>query len=37
MGLLHDALESYQPVLWCLVGLESLAVAAVLWGKALRR
>jgi len=37
MGLLHDALGSYQPVLWCLVGLESLAVAAVLAGKALRR
>ena len=37
MGLLHDALGSYQPVLWCLVGLESLAVAAVLGGKALRR
>ena len=36
-GLLHDALGSYQPVLWCLVGLESLAVAAVLWGKTLRR
>ncbi len=37
MGLLHDGFGSYQPVLWCLVGLESLAVAAVLWGKALRR
>ena len=37
MGLLRDALGSYQPVLWCLVGLESLAVAAVLWGKVLRR
>ena len=37
MGLLHDALGSYQPVLWCLVGLESLAVAAVLGGKTLRR
>ena len=37
MGLLHDALGSYRPVLWCLVGLESLAVAAVLCGKALRR
>jgi len=36
MGLLRDALGSYQPVLWCLVGLESLAVASVLWGKTLR-
>jgi len=36
MGVLHDALGSYRPVLWCLVGLESLAVAAMLWGKALR-
>jgi MFS family permease len=36
MGVLHDALGSYRPVLWCRVGLESLAVAAMLWGKALR-
>ncbi len=35
-GFLHDALGSYQPVLWCLVGLESVAVVSVLWGRALR-
>ncbi len=35
-GFLHDALGSYRPVLWCLVGLEAVAVASVLWGKALR-
>lgn len=36
VGLLRDALGSYQPALWCLVGLEGLAVGAVLWGGALR-
>ena len=35
-GLLRDALGSYQPVLWCLVGLEAAAVASVLWGKLMR-
>ena len=36
VGLLRDALGSYQPALWCLVGLECLAVGSVLWGAALR-
>lgn len=36
MGVLHDALGSYQPALWCLVTLEALAAAAVLWGRARR-
>jgi MFS family permease len=36
VGLLHDALGSYQPALWCLVALEGLAVVSVLWGRALR-
>ncbi|HSE06616.1 MAG TPA: hypothetical protein VLK35_20885 [Methylomirabilota bacterium] len=30
VGLLRDALGSYQPALWCLVGLECLAVGSVL-------
>ena len=34
---LHDALGSYRPALWCLVALEAVAVASVLWGRALRR
>jgi MFS family permease len=33
MGVLHDALGSYQPALWCLVALEALAAAAVLCGR----
>jgi MFS family permease len=33
MGVLHDVLGSYQPALWCLVTLEALAAAAVLWGR----
>ncbi|MGH7384303.1 MAG: MFS transporter [Candidatus Rokuibacteriota bacterium] len=36
MGLLRDGLGSYQPALWCLVGLECLAVVSVLWGGTLR-
>ncbi len=36
MGVLRDALGSYQPVLWCLAALEAFAVAAVLWGRTLR-
>ena len=36
MGVLHDALGSYQPALWCLVTLEALAAAAVLWGRTRR-
>jgi MFS family permease len=37
MGILHDALGSYRPTLWCLVALEAVAVASVLWGRTLRR
>jgi MFS family permease len=37
MGILHDALGSYRPALWCLVALEAVAVASVLWGRTLRR
>ena len=33
MGLLHDALGSYQTALWCLVALEGLAAASVLGGR----
>jgi cyanate permease len=33
VGVLHDALGSYQPALWCLVTLEVLAAAAVLCGR----
>jgi MFS family permease len=36
MGLLHDALGSYQTALWCLVALEGLAAASVLGGRARR-
>ncbi|MEX2223821.1 MAG: MFS transporter [Candidatus Rokuibacteriota bacterium] len=36
VGLLRDALGSYQPALWCLVGLECIAVVSVLWGGTLR-
>jgi MFS family permease len=36
MGVLHDALGSYQPALWCLVALEVLASVAVLWGRRFR-
>src|SRR4030095_11962503 len=36
MGVLHDALGSYQPAVWCLVVLETLAAVAVLWGRTLR-
>ena len=36
MGVLHDALGSYRPVLWCLVALEGIAAVSVLWGRALR-
>ncbi|MGH7412743.1 MAG: MFS transporter [Candidatus Rokuibacteriota bacterium] len=36
MGLLRDALGSYQPALWCLVALECMAVASVWWGRARR-
>ncbi|MGH7366064.1 MAG: MFS transporter [Candidatus Rokuibacteriota bacterium] len=33
MGLLRDALDSYQPALWCLVALECIAVVSVWWGR----
>ncbi len=33
MGLLHDALGSYQTALWCLVALEGVAAASVLGGR----
>ena len=36
MGLLHDALGSYQTALWCLVALEGIAAASVLGGRARR-
>jgi cyanate permease len=36
MGVLHDALGSYRPALWCLVMLEALAAVAVLGGRAPR-
>jgi nitrate/nitrite transporter NarK len=36
MGLLRDALASYQPALWCLVALECIAVASVWWGRGRR-
>jgi MFS family permease len=36
MGVLHDALGSYRPTLWCLVALEGVAAVSVLWGRALR-
>jgi MFS family permease len=33
MGLLHDALGSYQTALWCLVALEGAAAVSVLGGR----
>jgi MFS family permease len=36
MGVLRDALGSYQPALWCLVVLECIAVVSVLWGRVWR-
>jgi cyanate permease len=36
VGILHDLLGGYPPVLWCLVALEGLAVAGILAGRALR-
>jgi cyanate permease len=34
MGVLHDALGSYQTARWCLVALEAVAAASVLGGRA---
>lgn len=36
MGLLHDALGSYQTALWCLVALEGVAAVSVLGGRGVR-
>ena len=36
IGLIRDTRGSYQPALWALVALEVLAIAGVLWGRALR-
>ena len=36
IGLIRDTRGSYQPALWVLVVLEVLAIAGVLWGRALR-
>lgn len=36
MGLLHDALGSYQTALWCLVALEVVAAVSVLGGRGVR-
>ena len=36
IGLIRDTQESYRPALWVLVALEVLAIAGVLWGRALR-
>ena len=37
MGLLHDALGSYQTALWCLVALEVVAAVSVLGGRTRRQ
>jgi MFS family permease len=36
VGLLRDALGSYPPALWCLVGLECIAAVSLGWGGAWR-
>jgi MFS family permease len=36
MGLLHDALGSYQTALWCLVAIEAVAAVSVLGGRGVR-
>ena len=36
MGVLHDALGSYQTALWCLVALEGVAAVSVLGGRGFR-
>ena len=36
IGRIRDTRGSYQPALWALVALEVLAIAGVLWGRALR-
>jgi len=36
IGLIRDTRGSYPPALWVLAALEVLAIAGVLWGRALR-